>query len=118
MQLLPALALGGVQGLHPADIIPHIRADGGGRYRHKFFADCVPLLQRQRQGNVLIIVIDMGQAVLPEPAHSVAHFQSGQLVRVKIAVPAGTPEGVGIQLPLAQGVILLLLGNPLVCIGL
>ena len=45
MQLLPALALGCVQRPHAVDIIPYIGVSRCRRYRHKLFADGVPVLQ-------------------------------------------------------------------------
>ena len=118
MQLLSPLALGGVQGLHPADVVPDVRAGGGRRHRHKLFGNGVLLLQGVAQRRVGVIVVDVGPAVFPEPAHPVAHFQPRQLLRVQIPVPAAPPECVGVQLPLAQRVVRLVLHHPVVGVGL
>ena len=67
---------------------------------------------------MLLIVIDVGLAVLTEPAHPVTHFQSGQLIRAQVAVTGGSPEGVSVQLPLAQGIVILVFLYSLIGVSL
>src|SRR5690606_35558450 len=68
--------------------------------------------------DVELVVVDVGQAVLGEGLGQLVRAQGGQLLGGQLAVAAGAPEGVGVDLPLGAGVLGLVLAHRLVGVAL
>ena len=88
MHLRPATTLGGVEGAHTVDIVPHIQSVPGARsHHHEGSRKLSVLIQLFRQFHMFLIIIDMFPAIFPVNCLKVVHRDIFQFFLADQSVP-------------------------------